>query len=80
MDDLKRYIGVGGAFRFKHIAYAMSKKGCKISPNYLCELVKGSKPLAKTRFEVIQTLADLFYEGSIDTLIEKNNLSNKKRS
>ena len=80
MDDLKRYIGVGGAFRFKHIAYAMSKKGCKISPNYLCELVKGSKPINKTRFEVIQTLADLFYEGSIDTLIEKNNLSNKKRS
>ena len=80
MEDLKRYIGVGGAFRFKHIAYAMSKKGCKISPNYLCELVKGSKPLAKTRFEVIQTLADLFYNGSVDTLLEKNNMSNKKRS
>ena len=80
MDDLKRYIGVGGAFRFKHIQYAMEKKGCKISRNYLCELVKGSKPLAKTRFEVIQTLADLFYNGSVDALIEKNNLSKQKRS
>ena len=80
MDDLKRYIGVGGAFRFKHIAYVMEKKGCKISRNYLCELVKGSKPLAKTRFEVIQTLADLFYHGSIDELLAKNNMSNKKRS
>ena len=78
MKDLQRYIGVGGAFRFKHIAYAMSKKGCKISRNYLCELVKGSKPLAKTRFEVIQTLADLFYNGSVDALIEKNNLQQKR--
>ena len=80
MDDLKRYIGVGGAFRFKHIAYAMSKKGCKISRNYLCELVKGSKPINKTRFEVIQCLADLFYNGSIDTLLAKNNISKQKRS
>ena len=78
MDDLKRYIGVGGAFRYKHIQYAMEKKGCKISRNYLCELVKGSKPLAKTRFEVIQTLADLFYNGSVDALIEKNNLKQKR--
>ena len=80
MDDLKRYIGVGGAFRYKHIQYVMEKKGCKISRNYLCELVKGSKPINKTRFEVVQTLADLFYDGSIDTLLAKNNLSNKKRS
>ena len=80
MQDLRKYIGVGGAFRYKHIVYAMEKKGCKISRNYLCELVKGSKPLAKTRFEVVQCLADLFYNGSIDTLLAKNNLSNKKRS
>ena len=80
MQDLRKYIGVGGAFRYKHIQYVMEKKGCKISRNYLCELVKGSKPIAKTRFEVIQTLADLFYNGSIDTLLEKNNMSNKKRS
>ena len=78
MKDLQRYIGVGGAFRYKHIQYVMEKKGCKISRNYLCELVKGSKPLAKTRFEVIQTLADLFYNGSIDTLLEKNNLQQKR--
>lgn len=80
MQDLKRYIGVGGAFRYKHIVYVMEKKGCKISRNYLCELVKGSKPIAKTRFEVIQTLADLFYNGSVDALIEKNNMSKQKRS
>ena len=80
MQDLRKYIGVGGAFRYKHIVYVMEKKGCKISRNYLCELVKGSKPINKTRFEVIQTLADLFYNGSIDTLLEKNNMSNKKRS
>lgn len=80
MDDLKRYIGVGGAYRFKHIAYVLNKKGCKISPNYLCELVKGSKPITKTRFEVIQCLADLFYNGSIDTLLAKNNISKQKRS
>ena len=80
MDDLRKFVGPKAHFRYKHIQYAMSKKGCKISRNYLCELVKGSKPLAKTRFEVIQTLADLFYEGSIDTLIEKNNLSKQKRS
>lgn len=80
MQDLRKYIGVGGAFRYKHIVYVMEKKGCKISRNYLCELVKGSKPISKTRFEVIQTLADLFYNGSIDTLLEKNNMSNKKRS
>ena len=80
MQDLRKYIGVGGAFRYKHIVYVMEKKGCKISRNYLCELVKGSKPLAKTRFEVVQCLADLFYNGSIDTLLAKNNLSNKKRS
>ena len=80
MDDLKKFIGVGAPFRYKHIQYAMSKKGCKISRNYLCELVKGSKPLTKTRFEVIQTLADLFYNGSIDTLLAKNNISKQKRS
>ena len=80
MEDLQKFIGVGAPFRFKHIQYAMEKKGCKISRNYLCELVKGSKPLAKTRFEVIITLADFFYNGSIDTLLEKNNMSNKKRS
>lgn len=78
MEDLRKYIGVGGAFRYKHIVYVMEKKGCKISRNYLCELVKGSKPLAKTRFEVIQTLADLFYNGSVDALIEKNNLKQKR--
>ena len=80
MEDLQKFIGPGGAYRFKHIAYVMEKKGCKISRNYLCELVKGSKPISKTRFEVIQTLADLFYNGSVDTLLEKNNMSNKKRS
>ena len=80
MEDLKRYVGVGGAYRFKHIAYVMEKKGCKISRNYLCELVKGSKPISKTRFEVVQCLADLFYNGSIDELLAKNNMSNKKRS
>ena len=78
MEVLRKYIGVGGAFRYKHIVYVMEKKGCKISRNYLCELVKGSKPLAKTRFEVIQTLADLFYNGSVDALIEKNNLKQKR--
>lgn len=78
MQDLKRYIGIGRAYRYKHIVHVMEKKGCKISRNYLCELVKGSKPLTKTRFEVVQTLADLFYGGSIDTLIEKNNLQNKR--
>ena len=80
MQDLRNYLGAGGAFRSQHPASAMEKKGCKISRNYLCELVKGSKPISKTRFEVIQTLADLFYNGSIDTLLEKNNMSNKKRS
>ena len=80
MEDLKKFVGPKAHFRYKHIQYAMEKKGCKISRNYLCELVKGSKPINKTRFEVVQTLADLFYDGSIDTLLAKNNLSNKKRS
>ena len=78
MDDLKKFVGPKAHFRYKHIQYAMKKKGCKISRNYLCELVKGSKPISKTRFEVIQTLADLFYNGSVDALIEKNNLKQKR--
>ena len=80
MEDLRKFVGPKAHFRYKHIQYAMSKKGCKISRNYLCELVKGSKPITKTRFEVIQTLADLFYHGSIDELLAKNNMSKQKRS
>ena len=78
MEDLRKFVGPKAHFRYKHIQYAMEKKGCKISRNYLCELVKGSKPITKTRFEVVQTLAELFYNGSIDTLLEKNSLQQKR--
>ena len=41
------------------------------------ELLKGTKPLNSARFEIIQGLANLFYSGSIDVLLEKNGYKHK---
>ena len=77
MPHLRKFVGPGAEFRIKHISHVMNKKGCKISPNYLCELLKGSRPVTSARLEIIQTLANLFYNGSIDILLEKNGYKHK---
>ena len=77
MPHLSKFVGPGGEFRIKYTAYVLTKKGYKISPNYLCELLKGTKPLSSARFEIIQGLANLFYNGSIDVLLEKNGYKHK---